>query len=83
MNINTNQRSLKEVLFIALDKVLSGEADSEMVEQVCYLSEQMIKDDKNAIEVEKARMFTEIERQERLEKSTLQLVEVIKESDNV
>ena len=72
-------RSLKDVLFKTLDMVLTGDATPEMVEQVCYLSEQMIKDDKNSIEVEKARMFMEIERQDRMSNATKQLASTIQE----
>ena len=73
------EKSLKGVLFKTLDMVLSGDATPEMVEQVCYLSEQMIKDDKNSIEVEKARMFMEIERQDRMNNATNQLARTIEE----
>lgn len=68
---------LKEMLFQALEMVLSGDVTPEQVEQVCYLSEQVIKDDKNTIEVEKARMYMEIEREDRLQNTTRQLVATI------
>ncbi len=75
--IKHNNKTLKDVLFDTLSKILDGSADAEMVEQICYVSEQMIKDDKNNIEIEKARMFMEIERQERLNNATESLVQII------
>jgi hypothetical protein len=77
MEVAINKRSLKDILFLTLDKVLDGDATPEMVEQVCYLSEQMIKDDKNSIEVEKARMYMEIEREDRMTQATMRLTQVI------
>lgn len=76
------QKTLKDVLFNTLELILNGEATPEMVEQVCYVSEQMIKDDKNSIETEKARMYMEIERQDRLTKASNNLLEVISEVSN-
>ena len=64
-------------MFKTLDMVLSGDATPEMVEQVCYLSEQMIKDDKNSIEVEKARMFLEVEKESRMSIATNRLSSMI------
>lgn len=72
---------LKEMLFQALEMVLSGDVTPEQVEQVCYLSEQVIKDDKNTIEVEKARMYMEIEREDRLQNTTRQLVATIEKAN--
>ena len=71
-------QTLKGVLFQTLEMVLNGDASPEMVEQVCYLSEQMIKDDKNSIEVEKARLFMEIERENRITQSAHLLENTIK-----
>lgn len=68
---------LKDILFETLEMVLSGDATPTQVEQVCYLSEQVIKDDKNTIEVEKARMYMEIEREERLQHTANQLAATI------
>ncbi|MDB4681366.1 hypothetical protein OAE88_00500 [bacterium] len=70
MEILAPQKTLKGILFNTLDLILDGSATPEMVEQVCYVSEQMIKDDKNTIETEKARMYMEIERQERMTSAT-------------
>ena len=77
--ITENSQTLKGVLFKTLDMVLTGNASAEMVEQVCYLSEQMIKDDKNSIEVEKARMYMEIEREDRMSNAAKQLASTISE----
>jgi hypothetical protein len=73
---------LKEALFKTLEMVLSGDATAEQVEQVCYLSEQMIKDDKNYIDMEKARMVMEFERQDRIERATITLASTIRELED-
>jgi hypothetical protein len=77
-----SNRMLKEALFKTLEMVLSGDATAEQVEQVCYLSEQMIKDDKNYIDMEKARMVMEFERQDRIERATITLASTIIELED-
>jgi hypothetical protein len=77
-----SNRMLKEALFKTLEMVLSGDATAEQVEQVCYLSEQMIKDDKNYIDMEKARMVMEFERQDRIERATITLASTIRELED-